>query len=1426
MGRTGKSSNHNNAQQLLLFSSDGSVPAHVTNLSPEKKREANWIREAIGQAFREPLQQFKEKPRTGMYGMHFGTGSGKTYQASQLAKLVDPEKLLLIYTTSNKSLVEQARSHFENALRGTETPVYVHLGTDDHWSEEIIRKDALPVIEEIRSLKRRDKDDWHRIMAVYAESTKRAASSQVPDFDAFLDAAQSAAVRLQSMTSMYEQLGELGAEMEDSIRKARLALSSTLTKLCMLVTRVDVCTGFAFTRNHAPIAARLCRRIFPLDYALYDRSGPIIMTHAKFNTGPAMATHSRFKEKRSAKKNGSGDSELPAPGSHVMWTHYVNEQFGKGTITIIDEEEDGYARMFDSLNAKIDSPQTWFPTITSLSLYFHWGMFSSRQSPDQSGWRQLLFDRLEYMVDGAEAIAEAIDLQRRNLASVDDCKEVVWECLGLEAGVTCPAADEIYALLDKSWRPLKSGSMTDQHKVANFGLGYYENCWKSILLFRRFIQHHRLYEDESNMLDRWNRFFEMVSGKHRLVITKSTLAEIGGHLQYLFFDNRLRLVDQEMLAHTFVRIVQDNGDLELVYRSERKHDDLFSLAVMLRLLLWTALVISGKSLKIPSTGQKVDPQDVEYVKEMNELKRIFTAKAFGLQLLEASSDLLESSPDLVIDDNLVFEQAKGFFTITVDEQSIRGEDYLSAYFSVNALLRSPESILLSGLFGSGGAENPCHLNLVIPMSATTDIGGAWEFNRPYIDDKFAIADGVRQGFTAEHEAITEQLRNLSPRTVEVGFFEDGRCGTLMDISPANQRLLAAILPEPIYKIPYAQNRHKRNELRSFYDTAVHLVEMSGPKAGMFFCQTATFIIDALEAGIALGMNGIRRADPRLRQIYEIDPQAIGLCTDDPRPLVVVVYEAPFLKKLHRGSTSYPPNYTLTLEGEMVPAEGISRDDRGDEEPEVEDDVDTLQAALDPYSHLDKNKLLFISRYISADRGLSIHCYENGQKRDYDFITLANHRFYDSFVRRRDGKIATMEQFMAACKELRANGSFNQVTMSEVAQILCEHPLDILYRPMIRERFANVIQTTGRMDRGRLLPHTQTLYVTADYVPDIVEGSDLAGGFERRCAKTPHTLILAARHYMRRQSPVIPDFDPYAADEITRAMAFLATVSRFRSDMFSSNPKLREPACKAWAAMRSILAITDPASYVRSLERIVWPYGEVNRNDFIAYLYITCTVYGGDPRFFRMTDTDQAYDGETIRILADYANSPKGRLYRPIETLLRSSLLEIGFSSDYRRMCMKLGLHPDEIFTTVMPRPHFLQNFIKGFLGELLTVEAVAMTGAEILPDAWAIKLGIFERFDLYCRLRSGQMVAIDSKHWTRGSDRLLSSALRDRAPAKARAVQEVLGEKVLFLYINTFGGTKAAPVHAATFDIEFISLFKERYDAGNFTHRFREIFDA
>lgn len=166
-----------------------------------------------------------------MYGIHFGPGSAKTYQVSRLAKLVNSEKLVLIYTTSSKLLVEQARSHVENALRGTETPVYVHSGIDDHWSGEIINKDALPFIEETRSLKRPDKVSWDRIVAIYAKTSTRSAAAQPPSFEGFLDAAEGAAFRLQKMTGMYEQFDVFDTKIEESLRRARRALAAPLTKL-------------------------------------------------------------------------------------------------------------------------------------------------------------------------------------------------------------------------------------------------------------------------------------------------------------------------------------------------------------------------------------------------------------------------------------------------------------------------------------------------------------------------------------------------------------------------------------------------------------------------------------------------------------------------------------------------------------------------------------------------------------------------------------------------------------------------------------------------------------------------------------------------------------------------------------------------------------------------------------------------------------------------------------------------------------------------------------------------------------------------------------------------------------------------------------------------------------------------------------------
>jgi hypothetical protein len=164
-------------------------------------------------------------------------------------------------------------------------------------------------------------------------------------------------------------------------------------------------------------------------------------------------------------------------------------------------------------------------------------------------------------------------------------------------------------------------------------------------------------------------------------------------------------------------------------------------------------------------------------------------------------------------------------------------------------------------------------------------------------------------------------------------------------------------------------------------------------------------------------------------------------------------------------------------------------------------------------------------------------------------------------------------------------------------------------------------------------------------------------------------------------------------------------------------------------------------------------------------------------------------------------------------------------NDYTRLVASLGLEPDKLFVQDIPRPHFLTNFIKGFFGEFLVGQALQEAGVLSYSDEWAIERDIFERFDLYGRLPSGRLFAIDCKHWTHATARHRANKLKIQAVEKARYVSERLGESALYLYINVLGGVVQAPHHEVGLDIEFLGLCNDnKHLKGQLSGRFCQLF--
>lgn len=1405
-------------KQLNLFSSDPNISAAKRNAGADKKEEKIRARNKLGNSFNEPLASAMRSAYPMFKGNHFGTGSGKTYFAALMSDPAFKNNMQLIFVTSNKTLVEQARALFH---KHTKMPVYVSYGREDQWSDDIIKNDLGKVLNEVSALKKVVPEVWDALIQQFKNSRR----SLVNDFEVYFAQCRLAYERLKTIVHDQQSIQTSNPEHEQYLKRQRTFWTSQLELLVKTLTCVDITNRF--TRSHAKVTARLCRRIFPLDYALLVEPGPIIMNHSKYATGPVMATRTVPKQKP------AGDA--PVPPTHVAWSHFINKEFHKGVMQITDEEEDYYKRLLDALKITVTSPHTWFPTITSMAVFFMWNMFKPDQSGDPAGWRLLLFNNLQSVVSHIDAIELAIESYRNGQITEDAAKEELLAALGLRKGDHTLASNTLFSLMVHQWfRPRLARGEHVEKKYAWYGLGYYCNCWKTILRYRQFIDRFKLFADSVTEMERWNRFAYMVTEKHRLVIDRDNLAEIGGQMQYLFFDDRLRLVDQRMLHEVFVRILPDNGDMEIVYRPERVDTDLFSLNILLRLFLWTAIVATDRTISIPRNTQ-VDEADLNDVQQINTFADYFHRKAFGLRLAEVTLDQLECGEDLIVDEELIFEKAKGFLTIATDTQTIRATRYVSASFSISALTRSPESVTLAGLLGPEGSEDPYRFNMHYYLSHTSGIGGFWELDRRYMEPRIVNAGGAFEGFTIKEEHIAETLRDLSPRSFQIGFARDGGLGQVIQIDPVNPKLLAGTIPPPIGNPLYRDNRHKRNEMDNLFASLSYLCEQDGPHAGMFFTQSTTHILDAFETGIAQGSIGLRRADPKLAQIYEIDPAAIGLVTTDPRPIIVVLFEASFLKRRHYGPTAFPNQYLLLDNDEDEQTEQVS--DQGpppdsDDEDIPQEVMDKLQEALNPYSHLNRNKILFVTRYISSDRGLSIHCYQKNpagetEERDYDFVTLSNSRYYNSFTRRKDGNRASIEQFFGALRRLYADDGAGTLSLTELSHALVLNLYQFLNQYGLLESFTDLIQVLGRGDRGRALPELQRFFINEDYVPILIDGNEAAGNFLKRSSKTGYAAITAAAQFMEAKSPAIIDFHRYLDEEITLAQHFLDVVERFTHDLFyAPDPHFRAAVCRAWAAIRDPRAITDPAAYIAALRSTPWPYGDESRRRFIEYCYMSANAYGGDPHYLRVGPTDQFHSGEPIQVIVDFKNRTAGsRTYRPAEELFHQDLLNAYQPTDYRTMCSRLGFDNPKLFSDFIPRPHFLKNFLQGFVGEMLTQEALRSAGIEILPDEWAISRGIFERYDTYCRLKNGRLATVDSKYWSRNTDAKLSADLLRRGPEKAQMVAEATGERPFAVYLNTFGGTYHPPVREANFEIEFISLFtNERDAAGRLTPSFKRIF--
>jgi hypothetical protein len=591
---------------------------------------------------------------------------------------------------------------------------------------------------------------------------------------------------------------------------------------------------------------------------------------------------------------------------------------------------------------------------------------------------------------------------------------------------------------------------------------------------------------------------------------------------------------------------------------------------------------------------------------------------------------------------------------------------------------------------------------------------------------------------------------------------------------------------------------------------------------------------AFAEGLARGARGLYQPDPVLAQVYELRPAEMGMRVKDSRSVFVVFYESKFLKITKRALR------TNGLLSDIDESDSLAYNDewiRAERDLVEGQDLDLLMKALRPYSNVGRGKLLFVSAYLSARKGLSLNVQEDGQDRNFDFIVMANHPFYDPFLRRRDQRLATMEQFQTACKHRLDCGESGIYTMTEVGRQMVEDRYELFRDAAQRYHFTNALQCVGRLDRGNDLPVSQNIYLHDDFVTVFVEGDELSPELCPRTSKIPHAVIKKALAIAKERSPCIEDWDIYEMEEVALARKFARAVAALKQEVFHPNLKIRSAAVVAWNAIRSVEAFVNPSVYLEKLRAMRWPIEDGLKNAFLEYAFMPVDRFGGNPSCYREHSTGEYVDGDCIRILADFDHANGGSFYNPC----RSSMPQLNGHEaplcDLNQTYKRLGLHREGMFREWLPRPLFLINFLKGVLGELCLRNVLQKHEVQILPDKWALELNVFETFDFYILDRKGRLIAIDQKHWSRQGDRKRAKELKAKAVKCSRQVLDAVrtaadrspqyaklaSTSLRFVYLNLCGSIGAPREKTAGMYIDFYSLFNED---GMLSQRFMETIDG
>jgi hypothetical protein len=1357
----------------------------------------------IDDVFTEPLSVAAQRRAPVIKGVYEPTGSGKTFASIRMAAdaLRSTHPAVPIYIAPIRRLVDDFAAEVTAVLKGgdNDIPIYRLYARADFENNEAILDEIGPFCA---TAKKHLVSASSRAEGAGNEAEVDTQGSKSPaDWLAIIERAvkQYRGSREWARASPGDsQAVEQMAEAMERIWRGLRWISQQLVKRELLQ---DYRLALFDNVHLRPMLLRLS----PLD--LFEkRPGLIIATASKFASG---ARQARLK----TNKLGVRRVEFQAYDTYFEWVRDRQERF----LLLIDEEEESYSFLFRALKKDLTNRDVDLHRVV-YAFFHHFDVAGLAAYADEEGdaFARKLFDVTAELTSQLADVRDAID-------GALDAREQV-ERLRQVACLSSFRSQELRLLVDDFF---------GKNDIQN-GFAKLRQKLEILEAIKNFIkEEHRPWPDATRSsgespFDVYRRLVSVFHDKKHILAARATIREVGGELEYLFFNERLEVFEHEILRQVRVAPAIANRNLELVTADALLEQNIarqrnsFSLGEFLRFVMLMTRILLRAPIEAPNESRYSRITD----HQANVLHR-YRRKVGNWGINKAELPLItKAAPEETLTEETVFRRSKFALSI-VEDPGPRGEyadDLRVMTIAATVLRRTPEDALATFLRAPSelGEAATAPGNVAYLMSATGGMGGCWgSYNLSYLEARLGVANGsVMRSEPSEFMFMREfRHHRASKRSLSVVNFDRNdfiaRVGA-GEIYSNIERELMLEAQAPDLRGAIERNPYKLDELRYLCALLARLAAGSD-RSAMAFTQTVANFKSALDALARRGM-GVR-ADEYTRGLYIVDPRAFG---GSGQPIRVIAYTAGFGKDEAR-----------LIEGqfrEFGEADGIDEDA----------DESRLDALLDERAH----KVLLLTSFRSAARGLNltlkcetVPLREQGSvkaaRKDFDVLLIAMSPYYDGLYRAPNDALIHMEKLQGMLQHLYLTNRLPQYQYRDLPRVIADNREEAFRPEYFRKIGREIIQTIGRIERVSGRPSEQTLLLNREVVLELAQFYKLEPDFSDRLSAANHAVFRHTQAFVEQTRMFASDeeWTRYVREEIARADAFLrASASIYRG--------FRNAAKRgAWQRIRSPLMFSDPGAFIRELDSAPDGLALGHWRAFVDYSFtpraqgMTHIVTIGDAVSDVGRDENLSRALEAARSGLEgaplYADLLRGQIkFDPTERLVPKGLRA---TPEFAAAVSAYGINVDAMFDQWLPRPQFFTDYVKGYFAELIFIHFAARLSGWSLIDAGAHERAseLFERFDVFLE-GPENVLAIDVKNWSRRSDRLLGRGLRQQAPRKtqiaesalripiesqrkavlgSRAVEECLNKPVLPVYLNLCGERSGARETLDGKSVRFFNLF-------------------